>query len=85
MSLGQDYYFIAIKDIDGIPDKIKKILDSMKLDKMDIFGSSCYCIIGDDNKTPLNNLEDEDLDIFWNWLDMNANNQDHRVFYYYWE
>ena len=50
--------FFAISTRTMIPTEIKRILDE-KLEVRDVFGTRCYIMLEDDDKSPLNLLDEE--------------------------
>jgi hypothetical protein len=50
--------FFAISTRTIIPPEIKKIFDE-KLEVRDVFGTRCYVMLEDDDKSPLNLLDEE--------------------------
>lgn len=50
--------FFAISTFTQIPPEVKSIFDE-KLDVKDIFGTRCYVMIEDEDKSPLNLLDEE--------------------------
>jgi hypothetical protein len=59
--------FFAISTQSIVPPDIKRILDE-KLEIKDIFGTRCYVMIEDEDKSPLNLLDEEGHRKIERWL-----------------
>jgi hypothetical protein len=59
--------FFAISTQSLVPPEIKRIFDE-KLEVRDIFGTRCYVMIEDEDKSPLNLLDEENHRKVERWL-----------------
>lgn len=59
--------FFAISTLALVPPEVRRILDE-KLEVREIFGTKCYVMIEDDDKSPLNLLDEENHRRVERWL-----------------
>ena len=59
--------FFAISTRTMVPPEIKRILDE-KLEVRDVFGTRCYVMLEDEDKSPLNLLDEENHRKVERWL-----------------
>ncbi|MCI0561799.1 MAG: hypothetical protein MN733_25210 [Nitrososphaera sp.] len=59
--------FYAVSTETHIPEEIRKVFYE-KLEIRDVFGTKCYVMIEDDDKTPLNLLDEETHRRVERWL-----------------
>jgi hypothetical protein len=72
--------FFAISTSTLVPPEIRRILDE-KLEVKEIFGTKCYVMIEDEDKSPLNLLDEESHRRVERWLQTVAANS---IFSYSW-
>jgi hypothetical protein len=78
--MGRRMTFFAISTMSLIPPDIKGIFDE-KLEVKDIFGTKCYVMIEDEDKSPLNLLDEENHRKAERWLQTVGGNS---IFSYSW-
>ncbi len=65
MNRHMSFHAISTKTL--LPDDIKKVFDE-KLEVRDVFGTRCYVMVEDDDKSPLNLLDEETHRRVERWL-----------------